>query len=174
MKTKTYRLPLDQGTTTNPIEYIDAWRAVAKPILDSLPGYSLAAYDPGLRFDIPGTHQTFTLPTVVAKALGDAIQKSKQDHETLVESADLYSFLHCSINYALGRRTYITGEVARQVKRYWNALTDGNKQTLTRNLRSDMDGWYRVGRQIGDACDDKIWRDLIDWMERNIPTEGGE
>lgn len=86
----------------------------------------------------------------------------------LVDRADLFSFLHCAINYALGRRTYITETVAGQVRCYWHHLTEGQKQTLTRNLKSDIAAYDLARKPIGDACDDTGWRSLLKWMEKSM------
>lgn len=84
-----------------------------------------------------------------------------------VTHEDLYGFLHCSLQYAVGRRTYITGVVADQVRRYWQHLTAAQRQVLTRNLQSDVDYYDRAEKRMGDACDDQGWRQLLAWMHNN-------
>lgn len=81
---------------------------------------------------------------------------------------DLFSFLHCSINYALGRRSYITGVVAEQVRDYWKYLSPDQRSVLTRNLGSDIANYDRTERKLGDECDDIGWRNLHDWMIVNL------
>lgn len=88
-----------------------------------------------------------------------------------VMQEDLYSFLHCSINYAFGRRSYITGVVADQVRYYWTCLKQDHRNTLTRNLGRDIASYDRSERKIGDDCDDAGWRVLHDWMIVNLDGE---
>lgn len=92
---------------------------------------------------------------------------SERGSDATVSNSDLYTMVHCTINYALGRRTYITGLVADTVRRYWAALGDDQRITLTKNLRSDVAGYDRAGRSIGDQCDDRGWRNLLVFMEAN-------
>ena len=89
-----------------------------------------------------------------------------------IPQEDLYSFLHCAINYALGRRTYITSVVVSQVRRYWDNLTTGQRETLTRNLKADIDGYNRSGALIGDQRDDADWRKLLGWMLDRVAGAG--
>ena len=92
------------------------------------------------------------------------IEKPVDSYTTVVPQEDLYSFIHCAINYAFGRRTYITSVVVSQVRRYWDNLTVGQQATLTRNLKADVEGYNRSGTLIGDQCDDTDWRKLLGWM----------
>ena len=90
---------------------------------------------------------------------------SEQGTEATVSNSDIYSLLHCAIGYALGRQTYITLEVSDVVQRYWPALSDNQRHTLTKNLRQDIGAYDLTGRTIGDQCDDRGWRNLLKFME---------
>jgi len=92
---------------------------------------------------------------------------SEHGTDTTVSNSDLYTMLHCAIGYAFGRRTYITGLVSDTVQRYWPALSNDQRHTLTNNLRSDIADYDRAERLIGDQCDDRGWRNLIVFMEAN-------
>ncbi len=92
---------------------------------------------------------------------------SEHGTDTTVSNSDLYTLLHCAIGYAFGRRTYITELVADTVRRYWAALSDDQRTTLTKNLRSDVASYDRTGSSIGDQCDDRGWRNLLVFMEVN-------
>ena len=92
---------------------------------------------------------------------------SERGSDATVSNSDLYTMVHCAINYALGRRTYITGLVADTVRRYWAALSDDQRTTLTKNLRTDVGAYDLAGRSIGDQCDDRGWRNLLVFMEAN-------
>ena len=85
-----------------------------------------------------------------------------------VSHEDLYSFLHCAVQYAVGRRSYITSTVADQVRRYWHHLDINEQRTLTRNLRADLEVYARAEKLAGDACDDQSWRDLLEWCEAKV------
>lgn len=83
-----------------------------------------------------------------------------------ITHADLFSFLHCSINYALGRQTYVVGVVCDQVMKYWTRLAASEQHTLLRNLKADIESYDRAGRKIGDDCDDKAWRNLLAFITK--------
>lgn len=80
-----------------------------------------------------------------------------------VPQEDLYTLLHCAINYAFGRTTYMTEIAPAMVRTYWTKLTPDQRGTLTRNLRADVNSY--ANRTIGHKCDDESWRNLIQWME---------
>ena len=92
---------------------------------------------------------------------------SEHGTDTTVSNSDLYTLLHCTVGYAFGRRTYITGLVADTVRRYWPALSNDQRTTLIKNLRADIGAYDLTGRTIGDQCDDRGWRNLIVFMEAN-------
>lgn len=92
---------------------------------------------------------------------------SEQGSDATVSNSDLYTLVHCAINYALGRRTYITELVANTVRRYWSALSNDQRNTLIKNLRADIGAYDLAGRTIGDQCDDRGWRNLLVFMEAN-------
>lgn len=93
---------------------------------------------------------------------------SERGSDATVSNSDLFTMLHCCIGYAFGRRTYITGLVADTVRRYWPALSDDQRTTLTHNLRGDIRDYDRPPRRsIGDQCDDRGWRNLLVFMEAN-------
>ena len=92
---------------------------------------------------------------------------SEQGTEAIVSNSDIYTLLHCAIGYAFGRHTYITLEVSDTVQRYWPALSNNQRRTLTKNLRQDIGAYDLVGRAIGDQCDDLGWRNLLAWLEKH-------
>lgn len=105
------------------------------------------------------------------QALADAYMRGQREalqHAVAVSHEDLYSFLHCSLQYAVGRRTYITGVVADQVRRYWQHLTPSQRGTLLRNFQSDVEYHDRIERPLGDACDEQGWRELLTFMQNNL------
>ena len=89
---------------------------------------------------------------------------------TPVSGDDLFTMLHCSIGYALGRRTYITGIVTEMVRQYWPALTDDQRRILTRNLEADVRA-SGPSRPLGDECDERGWRDLLVFMQHDAGVE---
>lgn len=107
-------------------------------------------------------------------AIEAAYQAGKEDaarDRALIAPADLYTMLHCTIGYALGRKTYITSLVPEIVKTYWQHLPIGVQDTLLRNLSSDIAVYDRSHRKIGDDCDDRSWRELQQWMRERVAPE---
>ncbi len=88
--------------------------------------------------------------------------------DVAVSYEDLVTFLHCSVQYAVGRRSYITSTVCDQVRRYWHHLDISEQRTLARNLRTDLERYARAERLAGDACDDLEWRNLLEWCEAKL------
>lgn len=102
------------------------------------------------------------------RTIEKAYQAGKEDavrDGAIVYSNELGTLLHCAIGYAFGRKTYMTTLVPELVRRYWSHLHTGAQATLHRNLKSDIDVYDRTERKIGDDCDDRSWRYLLEWME---------
>jgi len=113
--------------------------------------------------------------SAVIESLKAAIEKAyiagKEDaarEGVVISESDLFTFVHCSVGYALGRRSYMTELVPQLVRRYWSALPEGTRIILERNLRSDIAAYGSINGGLGDDCDAASWRNLLAWMSEQL------
>lgn len=83
------------------------------------------------------------------------------DGYVVVSGEDMWTFLLCSIRYAMGRRSYITGLIADLYRTYREALTPEQRRQIAREVRRETEMQEQVGRTLGDKCDHAAWVDLV-------------
>ena len=76
-----------------------------------------------------------------------------------MRAADRGTLLICAVRYAIGRRTYMAGEVARIVRAGLREIAPRDVEVLHRDIREALE----QGR-AGDECDEREWRALLDWL----------
>lgn len=87
----------------------------------------------------------------------------------IIKDADireLRDMIISSLRYALGRRTYITGETAEFIKRYPELIDEKVKDVMLKDLEEYFQ--KRETFKFDDECDFNTWKSLYNWLERII------
>ena len=71
------------------------------------------------------------------------------------------SILICAVRYALGRQSYIVGEVAQYVFYKRKNLSVECINIIVRDIEEEMERYHAAGQKLGMDCDEKIWRVLL-------------
>ncbi len=66
-----------------------------------------------------------------------------------------------AVRYALGRMSYIVGDVARYVKSKNNTLSSQCKNIIIRDIEEKMERYHSVGQTLGMECDERTWENLL-------------
>ena len=90
-----------------------------------------------------------------------------------VDRADLGRMLIGALRYAMGRRSYVTGETADLVRRYWWDVSEADRRTMRRDLGVEL-AFVGTGT-LGAKMDHDGWVALRDWMARAeaVPDDPG-
>lgn len=78
---------------------------------------------------------------------------------------DLWVLLLCSLRYAMGRASYVTGEVANLVWRYRNHLTQPQRAQIAGEIRTAVREAHNGGGFLGMKMDEAEWVRLADRLE---------
>lgn len=73
-----------------------------------------------------------------------------------------------AVRYALGRRTYVVSDTCRIVRSALHEVSDADRAIIGRDIRQAI----VPGRSLGDDCDDREWRDMLDWMGEATQAPG--
>jgi hypothetical protein len=87
------------------------------------------------------------------------------DGYVVVGRDDMWTFLLCTIRYAMGRRSYITGLVSDMYRTYREILTPDQRRQIAREVRRETEMQEQVGRTLGDKCDHAGWVALVAEIE---------
>lgn len=78
----------------------------------------------------------------------------------------------CAVRYALGRLSYLPGQLADEVRRTWPHL--GHQRDV---IRKDIAEWlaepWRHDQRPGFEDTVTVWSDLAAWIDRQIDTDTG-
>ena len=83
-----------------------------------------------------------------------------------VDQMALDAFVLHDVRYALGRLTWVTGECAERVRRFWPHLSANMRKVVRRDVREHVERLAHGPAPYDDA--DKIarvWMPLLEWME---------
>ena len=70
-----------------------------------------------------------------------------------------------AVRYALGRRTYIVSTTCNFVKSVQKKLSDNCINIIIRDIEETMDMYHRSGHLCGDACDERDWEKLLEFLK---------
>lgn len=70
-----------------------------------------------------------------------------------------------ALRYALGRKTYITGETVDFIKSY-KELIDGRVKSVMLNDLSEYFNMKSNCYSIDDSCDTATWTSLYEWLKK--------
>jgi hypothetical protein len=82
-------------------------------------------------------------------------------HGPAIRQEDLWTMLLCTIRYAMGRRSYITGLTRDLVKQYRKYLEPTELDQIKREVSKEVEQCEQDGRTLGDPPDHKIWKQLV-------------
>lgn len=77
------------------------------------------------------------------------------------------SILICAVRYALGRQSYIVGEVAQYVFYKRKTLSVECINIIVRDIEEEMERYHAAGQKLGMECDEKIWAKLLEVLKSN-------
>lgn len=63
------------------------------------------------------------------------------------------TILICAVRYALGRMSYIVGDVARYVESKRNTLSSQCKNIIIRDIEEELERYHKAGQTLGIECD---------------------
>jgi hypothetical protein len=82
---------------------------------------------------------------------------------------DLWVLLLCSLRYAMGRASYVTGEVADMIRRYKSHLTAPQRAQIAGEIRTAVRDAHNGGGFLGMKMDEDGWVRLAEEMEGEKP-----
>jgi len=82
-----------------------------------------------------------------------------------VSQSDLYTMLLCSLRYAMGRQSYITGLTCDLIRAYGVHLEAGSLAKFAREIRQEIALAKREGRHLGMLMDQQAFEALASDIE---------
>lgn len=73
--------------------------------------------------------------------------------------------LICAVRYALGRMSYIVGDVTRYVESKHNTLSSQCKNIIIRDIEEELEKYHQVGQTLGMECDERTWENLLKFLK---------
>jgi hypothetical protein len=71
----------------------------------------------------------------------------------------------CAVRYALGRRTYIVGDVIKYVTMKKDDLSAYCKNIIIRDIKEYIDTYKRLNLTEGFGIDEKGWLELVEVLK---------
>ena len=78
----------------------------------------------------------------------------------------------CAVRYALGRMSYIVGEVANYVFYKRKTLSKECIDIIIRDIEEEMERYHSVGQTLGMECDERTWRNLLNQLKSEKEKNG--
>lgn len=82
---------------------------------------------------------------------------------TSVDNHNLWLLVLHEMRYAMGRMTSAPSTSANHVRQFWGAFDSQQRDHLFVELREACGG----KRSLGHECDERVWVELLAWMEAN-------
>ena len=73
--------------------------------------------------------------------------------------------LICAVRYALGRMSYIVGEVAQYVFYKRKTLSVECINIIVRDIEEEMERYHAAGQTLGMECDERTWKNLLEALK---------
>lgn len=70
----------------------------------------------------------------------------------------------CSVRYALGRMSYVVGEVCSHVATKQHELSKECINVIIRDIEEELQRYHDVGKTLGMECDEQNWL----WLLENL------
>ena len=75
------------------------------------------------------------------------------EHEELI--------LICAVRYALGRQSYIVGDVAKYVASRCKTLSQECKNVIIFDIKESITFYHNYGTTCGMECDERTWKNFL-------------
>ena len=75
------------------------------------------------------------------------------------------SILICAVRYALGRMSYIVGDVAQYVYYKRKTLSKECIDIIIRDIEEEMERYHAAGYKLGMDCDERTWKNLLNQLK---------
>lgn len=70
--------------------------------------------------------------------------------------------LICAVRYALGRQSYIVGEICDYVYDKRKELSKECKDIIVKDILDVCELYRRAGSTLGTVCDERSWLELVE------------
>lgn len=80
---------------------------------------------------------------------------------------DVYRWLQMSLRYAMGRRTYVVGEVIEDVERFFTKFSKAERRWIIEEIERELERAASEGRTLGDEGDHQDWKALLERLRKN-------
>ena len=71
----------------------------------------------------------------------------------------------CAVRYALGRQSYIVGDVCKYVTIKHDCMSDHCKNVIIKDIEESIEWYHSTGHTCGMECDEKDWLKLLDVLK---------
>jgi hypothetical protein len=85
-----------------------------------------------------------------------------------VNLTDLWTMLGYAVRYAMGRRSYATGEMGALVRAYAPKLAPQHIRQIRDDIATELAAADRMNRTLGDPSDDAEWRSLVRFLDQML------
>ena len=73
--------------------------------------------------------------------------------------------LICAVRYALGRMSYIVGEVCSYVRFHRKKLSQHCINIIISDIEEELERYHSFGEKLGMECDEKDWVELLNVLK---------
>lgn len=73
--------------------------------------------------------------------------------------------LVCAVRYALGRMSYVVGDVCKYIANKKDSLSEHCKAIIARDIEEEIERHHRSGYTCGMECDEKDWLQLLEVLK---------
>ena len=86
----------------------------------------------------------------------------------LIMITDDEQILICAVRYALGRQSYIVGEVAQYVFYKRKTLSNECINVIIKDIEEEMERYHAAGLKLGMRCDERTWNNLLKFLKGEL------
>ena len=76
--------------------------------------------------------------------------------------------LICAVRYALGRMSYIVGDVCRYVALKQPDLSQNCINIIIRDIEEELERYHKCGHTLGMECDERTWVRLLERLKGGV------
>ena len=76
--------------------------------------------------------------------------------------------LICAVRYALGRMSYIVGDVCRYVALKQPDLSQNCINIIIRDIEEELKRYHDAGQTLGMECDERTWVRLLERLKGGV------
>lgn len=76
--------------------------------------------------------------------------------------------LICAVRYALGRMSYVVGDVCNYVALKQPELSRNCISIIIRDIEEELKRYHDVGQTLGMECDERTWLRLLEKLKGGV------